>query len=139
MRRITKLLATLAAVASTAVASAQSLAPTSTYTGLFWSFSASSGSGFTGCNQLQMDATGAVGRSDNYAMYGQLSCPGLGGTYAVDGSAYFNSGGQFNITVDFAVSYKLVCNNLNGGTLSGNCVIYNSAGSQVGTAFINFL
>lgn len=138
-RRLTKLLIALAAAASTAAVPAQSLVATSTYAGLLWSFSASANSGFSGCTQLQVDATGAVGRSDNYAMYGQLYCPSLGGTYAVDGSAYFNSAGQFNITLDFGVAYKLVCNNLSGATLSGNCLVYNSAGTQTGTASISFL
>ncbi|MBA2675932.1 hypothetical protein [Ramlibacter sp.] len=138
MRRFSKLLIALAAVLGAAAAPAQTLVSTSTYADLLWSFSTTQ-NGFTGCSQLQLDATGAISRSDNYAMYGQLSCPSLGGTYGVDGSAYFNAAGNFNMTLDFGVAYKLVCNNLNGGTLSGSCIIYNGSGTQTGTAFISFL
>lgn len=138
MRRIAKSLIVLAAAAGAALASAQTVNPTSTYADLLWSFSTSQ-NGFTGCSQLKLDATGAISRSDNYAMYGQLSCPGLGGTYNVDGSAYFSNTGTFNMTLDFGVVYKLVCNNLNGSTLSGSCIIYNSTGTQTGTAFLSFL
>jgi hypothetical protein len=128
----------LAALLTAALAQAQTLGTTSTYSGLTWSVSTDA-AGLGGCTRLLVDATGDVSHSDNFAVYGQLYCPSAGGGYASSGAAYFDSFNSFHMTVSLGVTYQLVCDNLSGATLSGSCPVYNNAGTQVGTAFITFL
>jgi hypothetical protein len=127
----------LAAAAAASGASAQTLASTSTYAGLVWAFSTGH-PGFSGCGTLVLDATGAVGLSDNFSMYGELQCPALGGSYASSGSAFFSNAGNFNMTVSLSVTHNLVCN-VDGFSLSGSCPIFDNLGNQTGTAFISLL
>lgn len=116
---------------------AQTLSSTYTYSNLNWTFSTGQ-SGFTGCTNLFVDATGDIYNSDSFSAYGQLYCPGLGGSYASFGTAYFDASNNFNMTVTLGPAYQLVCTNLSGATLSGSCTIYNNNGTSTGTAFISF-
>jgi len=131
-------LAMVAALLAAAATQAQTLGAPSTYSGLTWSVSTDA-AGLGSCTQLLVDATGDLAHSDNFAMYGQLYCPSLGGGYASSGSAYFDSFNNFHMTVSLGVTYQLVCDNLNGATLTGSCPVYNNAGTQVGSAFVTFL
>jgi len=137
MRSIKKI-AALAVLALSGLAQGQTLSSTFTYSNLTWSFSTSQ-SGFTGCTQLFVDATGDIYNSDSFSAYGQLFCPGLGGSYASYGTAYFDASNNFNMTLTLGPSFQLVCTNLNGGSLSGTCTIFNNTGSSTGTANISFL
>jgi hypothetical protein len=134
--RAFRTLAMAAALLASAAAHAQ-LVNTFTYPALAWTVSTST-SGLTQCSELWLDATGAVGNSDDYSVYGQLYCPSLGGSYASSGNAYFDSFGNFHMTVSLGVTYQLVCDNLSGGTLSGACPIYDNLGVQQGSAVISF-
>lgn len=138
MRSLRKLALSCVLMASAVAPSvpAATLNNTSTYAGLVWAFSTAQ-TGFSGCGTLFADATGAVGNSDNFSIYGQLQCPSLGGTYATSGSAYFDSAGSFNMTVSLSVTHHMVCANLS--SLSGSCPIYDNLGNQTGTAFISLL
>lgn len=140
MRSLRKLALCCALLASAAAPGvrAATLDNASTFSGLVWAFSTGH-AGFSGCGTLFVDATGAVGHSDNYSIYGQLQCPTLGGTYATSGNAYFDSAGSFNMTVSLSVTHHMVCANLSASTLSGSCPIYDSLGNQTGTAFISLL
>jgi hypothetical protein len=135
MRSVPKLLAALAVALAAAGAQAQTFGTTNTYSNLWWSFSPSSGSPFSGCSWLQMDATGDFTHSDQYAMYGNLQCST--GSYAVDGMAYF-VGSSFNMTVSIGPAHKLVCINLPDSTMSGSCTVYTNGGVATSTAFISF-
>jgi hypothetical protein len=135
MRSLKKLALCCALLASSALPAAYAQSNTFTYAGLAWAFSTTH-PGFSTCGTLLVDATGAVGNSDNYVMHGRLSCQG--GTYASTGSAYFTSGG-FNMTVRLGVTHNLQCANLDPGTLGGSCLIYDNLGNQTGTAFIGLL
>jgi hypothetical protein len=126
------------ALFATAFADAQVLGTPSTYSGLTWSVSTDA-AGLGGCTQLLVDATGDISHSDNFAIYGQLYCPSAGGGYASSGSAYFDLFNGFHMTVSLGVTYQLVCDNLNGATLTGSCPVYNNQGTQVGSAFVTFL
>lgn len=129
----------LATAALLLLASVLAHAQTSTYTypGLSWAVSTNA-PGLGSCNELVLDATGAVYSSDNYSVYGQLYCPSLGGSYAASGNAYFDSFGNFHMTVALGVTYQLVCDNLSGSTFSGACPVYDNLGAQVGSANIAF-
>jgi hypothetical protein len=138
MRTLKKLaIMFLAALLASTAAHAQTLSNAYTYSGLTWALSTST-TGLTACNELVLDATGDVYNSDNFAVYGQLYCPSLGGSYAASGNAYFDSFNNFHMTVSLGVTYQMVCDNLSGATLSGSCPIYNNLGAQTGTAFITF-
>jgi hypothetical protein len=130
-------IALMAALLASAAVHAQTLSNAYTYSGLTWAFSSGT-TGLTACSELVLDATGDVYNSDNFATYGQLYCPSLGGSYASSGNAYFDSFNNFHMTVSLGVTYQMVCDNLSGATLSGSCPIYNNIGAQVGTAFITF-
>lgn len=130
--------ALLAFAAVSGTATAQTLGGTSTYSNLAWSFS-SGHPGFSTCSTLFLDATGDVTHSDNFSIYGQLYCPALNGSYASVGSAYFDSFNSFHMTISLSVTHKLVCDNLNGSTLSGSCPIYDNLGNQTGSAVISLL
>jgi hypothetical protein len=133
-----KTVALAIAVLATANVQAQTLGNTSTYAGLTWNVSTNA-PGLESCTRLMLDATGDVSQSNQYAAYGQLSCPALGGGYASHGAAYFDNTGLFHMTVTFGVTYQLVCDYLDGGSLSGSCPVYNNVGAQVGTAVVTFL
>ena len=133
LKKIVLLAAMLPAMAANAQVAVRSA---STYVGLNWVVSTSA-AGLQNCTQLVLDATGASSNSANYVTYGQLYCPALGGGYASSGNLYFDSGGLFHMTASFGVTYQLVCDNLNGSSLSGSCPIYNYQGSQVGSAFVS--
>jgi len=137
--RLLRTLALCCALAAPAVAnvSAATLNNSFTYSGLVWAFSTSQ-PGFSNCGTLILDATGAVGNSDNFGMHGELQCPGLGGSFTSGGTAFFGAGGGFNMTVNLSVSHQLVCGNLDG-SLGGACAIFDNLGNQTGTAFIDFL
>ncbi len=135
--RFFKCIALVAGLLFSAVLNAQTISNAYTYSGLSWSMSTST-SGLAACTDLLLDATGDIYNSDNYAVYGQLYCPALGGGYASSGNAYFDSLGSFHMTVSLGVTYQMVCDNINGFTLSGSCPIYNYLGAQMGTAFITF-
>jgi hypothetical protein len=128
----------IAALLAATVAQGQTLGTPSTYSGLTWSVSTDA-AGLGACTQLLVDATGDISHSDNFAIYGQLYCPSQGGGYASSGSAYFDSVNNFHMTVSLGVTYQLVCDNLNGATLTGSCPVYNNVGTQVGSAFVTFL
>jgi hypothetical protein len=127
----------IAALAAAGV-QAQTLGNTSTYSGLTWDVSTNA-PGVQGCTRLFLDATGDISQSNQYATYGQLSCPALGGGYASHGAAYFDGSGLFHMTATFGVTYQLVCDYLDGASLSGSCPVYDNGGTQVGTAFVTFL
>lgn len=137
MRSLKKLFLVAGLALATAL-NAQTLGNTSTFSGLLW-FVSTSTPGLQGCTELILDATGDVGRSANYAMYGQVYCPSLGGSYASSGNAYFDALNGFHMTVSIGVTYQLVCDNLSGATLSGTCPIYDNVGFQAGSAFVSFL
>ena len=137
MRTLKKLMAVAAALLLAVPVHAQTLSNAYTYSGLTWAVSTST-TGLQNCTELVLDATGDVYNSDNFAVYGQLYCPSLGGSYAVSGNAYFDSFDNFHMTVSLGVTYQLVCDNLSGSTLSGSCPIYNNSGTPSGTAFITF-
>ena len=139
MRSMTALASCLVLAAASVVqpASAQ-LVPTYTYPGLTWGFSTSH-AGFSSCGTLTLDATGAAGKSNYYSTYGTLYCQSLGGSYASSGNAYFDSAGNFNMTVSLGVTHNLVCNNLSPSTFTGQCPIFDNVGNQTGFAVINLL
>jgi hypothetical protein len=125
------------ALLSAAFVQAQTLGTPSTYSGLTWTVSTDA-PGLGSCTQLLLDATGDLTHSDNFAIYGQLYCPSVGGGYASSGSAYFDSFNGFHMTVSLGLTYQLACDNLSGATLTGSCPVYSNAGTQVGTAFVTF-
>ncbi len=131
-------LALIAALCSAAALNAQTLGNASTFTGLTWTF-ASGTPGLDGCTLMVLDVTGDVGASNNYSAYGQVVCPGLGGSYASSGNAYFDSFGNFHMTVSVGLTYQLACDNLSSASLSGSCPIYDYSGNQVGSAFVSFV
>lgn len=133
-----KRLLLVAALLSAATLNAQTFGNTSTFAGLTW-FLSTSTPGLASCTELILDATGAVGVSSNYAAYGQVYCPSLGGSYASSGVAYFDSFNGFHMTVSIGVTYQLVCDNLSGATLSGSCLVYDNLGFEAGNAFVSFL
>jgi len=135
MRFLSKMLAAFTLAIAMVGAQAQVLGNTNTYSGLFWDFFPSSGSPFANCTLMNLDATGDVTNSDNFAMYGQLLCST--GSYAADGTGYF-VGSSFNMTVSIGPLHKLVCVNLPESTLSGTCSVYTNDGVTAGTAFIQF-
>jgi hypothetical protein len=136
--RTLKTVALSAALLGAAGLQAQTLGNTSTYAGLTWAVSTNA-PGLENCTQLLLDATGDISQSNQYAAYGQLSCPALAGSYASHGAAYFDGSGLFHMTVTFGTTYQLVCDYLNGSSLSGSCPVYNNIGTQVGTAVVTFL
>jgi hypothetical protein len=137
--QVLKKLAVHAALVATAFAGpVAAQVPTYTFPGVTWAFSTNH-AGFSACNTLFLDATGAVGNSDDFSMYGTLFCPSFGGAYANSGNAYFDSAGFFHMTISLGVSHNLVCDNLSGFTLSGSCPIYDNLGTQTGTATITLL
>lgn len=139
MKTALRNLATAAALSLAALgASAQSIHNTYTIPSLAWGFSTTHPV-FSQCGTLSLDATGDIYNSDFFSMYGRLSCPALGGNYATVGSAYFDAANTFNMTMTLSVTHKMVCNNLSGSTLSGQCPIFDNLGNQTGTAFINLL
>ena len=138
MRALKKIGIALAVLALSTLGHAQTLSSTYTYSNLTWSFSTGQ-SGFSGCTQLFVDATGDVYNSDSFAAYGQLFCPGLGGSFASSGTAYFDASNNFNMTLSLGPAFQLVCTSLSGFSLSGACTIFNNSGTTTGTANISFL
>lgn len=136
--QILKKLALCAALVGASAVSAATLDNAYTYSGLRWAFSTSH-AGFSQCDTLLLDATGAVYSSDYFSTYGRLNCSLLGGSYPSSGSAYFDSFGSFNISVSLGVTHNLVCTGLSSATFSGSCPIFDNLGTQTGTAFITFL
>ena len=137
--QVLKKLAVYTALAATAFAGpVAAQVPTYTFPGVTWAFSTNH-AGFSACNTLFLDATGAVGNSDDFLMYGTLFCPAFGGAYANSGNAYFDSAGFFHMTIRLGTSHNLVCDNLSGNTLSGSCPIFDNFGGQTGTATITLL
>ena len=137
MRTFRKL-ALAAALFWAAASNAQTLGNTSTFAGLTWDMS-NTAPGLEACTQLVLDASGDIGQSNNYSTYGQLFCPALGGSYAASGNAYFDSFGNFHMTLSTATTYQVVCDDLSGASLSGSCPVYDYFGNQVGSAFLSFL
>ncbi len=139
MKMIRKIAACAALLAFTAVSTtAVAQVNTYTYSNLAWSFS-SGHPGFSTCSTLFLDATGDVYGSDNFSIYGQLYCPSLNGSYASVGNAYFDSFNGFHMTIRLSITHNLVCDNLNGNTLSGTCPIYDNQGNNTGSAVIHLL
>jgi hypothetical protein len=114
-------------------APAQAQTSTRTFPGLTWNFTTTM-TGFTGCSQLVLDATGGTS-TGQYLLAGYLDCPAAGGAYLSDGIGYFDTTGRFNIQTEIGVAFKLLCTSLTG--FSGTCAIYANSGTQTGSATIS--
>lgn len=111
------------------------VSPAVVYSNLNWNVS-SNVPGLTSCNNMRLDGNGNLATSNAFVAYGAVNCAGFG--YSATGSGYIGSDGSFNMTLTFAAGAQLVCSRLNSNTLTGTCAVYNSAGSQIGTAFIGY-
>lgn len=121
-----------------AIAMAYRVGTPDTYADLLWRVS-SNVAGLSGCNELQVDATGDLVNSSKLSVYGALNCPfQSSGSYGVVGSAYFAGDGSFNMTLFIGSTTTLECTRL-PGSLSGSCSYYNTAGSRLGTAVLTFV
>lgn len=105
----------------------------SVYSGVTWNV-LSNASGVQGCNQVYLDANGDFQKSSGFVLYGSLYCPSFGGSYSAVGNGYFGTNGSFNMTITFGSGSQIICGGLNGSSLSGVCNVFNSTGSQIGTA-----
>jgi hypothetical protein len=125
------------AVAIPTGANAYQVGVPDTYADLLWRVS-SSVPGLSGCNELQVDATGDLRTSTKLSIYGALNCPfQQGGSYGVTGSGYFSADGTFTMTLTVGASTSLQCVRLSSG-LNGPCSYYDTSGSNLGSAFITF-
>jgi hypothetical protein len=108
-----------------------------TYTDLVWDVSTGV-SGLSGCNELQIDATGDLDASTKLSIYGALNCPfQQSGSLGVVGSAYFGGDGSFNMTLVIGSSRTLRCVAWPG--LSGPCTVTDMSGNPLGSASLSFL
>ena len=118
-------------------AHAVSVSPAIIYSNLFWNIS-SNVAPLSTCNNMVLDGIGNLSTTSRFVAYGTLNCPGLGGL-AATGTAYIGGNGLFNMNLTFSGGSQLVCGNLSSNTLSGTCSVFNSSGSQTGTAFIGYV
>ena len=116
---------------------AYGVAPAVVYTNMTWNVSTNAAP-LLPCNNMVLDGTGSPSTSTRFVAYGTLNCPGIGGL-AATGTAYIGTNGSFNMTLTFAGGSQMVCGNLSFNTLTGTCAVYNSAGTQIGTAFIGYV
>ncbi len=136
MKKMISALVVAAMTACAMSAGAISVGPTTTYSGLTWTFS-SNAVALAGCNQLLVDGSGDLTRGIALALSGALNC-GVGG-YGVSGAGYFSSNGQFNMTVQIGVGVVMTCF-VPSATFSGTCTIWSSGTSgSIGTANIIFV
>lgn len=127
VKRLPALLATTAAAAaaallalSTPARAAGSIGTPTTYAGLVW-YTSFNAAGLTTCDQLVVDATGDLIRSDALVVYGALNCqPGV---YGVTGSVFTASDGTLNLTLQVG-GYTVSCPRISG--YAGNCTVYDS-------------
>lgn len=123
-------------VALPAVSQAYRVGATDTYSDLLWSVSTSV-SGLSGCNELQVDATGDLVNSSKLSIYGALNCPfQTGGSYGVVGSAYFGADGSYNMTLIIGSNTAIECFGWPG--LGGPCTVLDTAGNRLGSASLAF-
>ena len=88
--------ATALAVAIPTGAHAYQVGVPDTYADLLWRVS-SNVPGLSGCNELQVDATGDLVTSTKLSIYGALNCPfQQGGSYGVTGSGVLQLGRQLH-------------------------------------------
>lgn len=119
-------------------ANAFGVGPAVVYNDLIWGFS-SNVTGLSSCTNLRIDGNGNLAASNKFLAYGGINCPGLGGAYQSTGSGYIDTDGLFNMTLTFGAGAQLSCARLNSSTLSGICAVFNSSGTQIGTATINYI
>lgn len=112
--------------------------PAVVYNDLTWNFS-SNVSGLSSCNSMRLDGNGNLAASSKFVAYGGINCPALGGSYAATGSGYLGTDGTFNMTLTFGAGNQLLCLRINASTLSGTCNVFNSSGTQIGTAAIGYV
>lgn len=115
---------------------ASSFGTTTTYSNILWTVSTTIPD-FAGCTELRLDGTGDMQHSFSFGLYGALNCPALGGGYGAVGSGYGDVEGRFNLNLIIGAGVSLVCPRM--VSLSGACVVTNSSGVRVGTAYITFL
>lgn len=114
------------------------VSPAAVYNDLTWNFS-SNVAGISSCNSMRLDGNGNLAVSSKFVAYGAINCPALGGGYAATGSGYLGTDGSFNMTLTFGAGNQLACVRMNASTLSGTCNVFNSSGTQIGTAVIGFV
>lgn len=129
--------ATALAVAIPTGAHAYQVGVPDTYADLLWRVS-SNVPGLSGCNELQVDATGDLVTSTKLSIYGALNCPfQQGGSYGVTGSGYFSSDGSFTMTLAVGASTSLQCARMSSG-LNGTCTYFDTSGRSLGSAVLTF-
>lgn len=126
----------LLAVSNPLSAHASTFGTASTYSGITWAVY-SNASGFTGCTNLLLDATGDMKNASSFVLSGTLNCPALGGGYGVVGSLYLGTNGTFNMNVLVGAGVAMQCVNMVG--LSGTCVFTSSVGTRLGTGTLTFI
>ncbi|WP_395701093.1 hypothetical protein [Aquabacterium sp.] len=99
---------------------ANAIGTPTTYSGLVW-LTAFNADGLTSCDQLVLDATGDLVRSDALVVYGALNChPGV---YGVTGSVFTANDGTLNLTLQLA-GYTVSCPRISGYV--GGCTVYDA-------------
>ena len=137
MKALKLLIASAVIAAAPPVASAYQVGTPETYADLVWRVS-SNVSGLSGCNELQLDATGDLLHSSKLSLYGALNCPfQTSGSYGMVGSSYFAMDGTFNMTLLVGSSTTLECIRL-GGSLSGTCPYRDTSGARLGSVALTF-
>lgn len=114
------LLASLALALPAAPAAAQGAGTPTTYSNLVW-FVSLNASGLTTCDQLVIDATGDLLRSDALVLYGALNCNP--GAYGVTGSVFTATDGTLHLTM-LVAGYTVSCPRVAG--YSGTCTVYDA-------------
>jgi hypothetical protein len=120
--RLATALVAAAALSCAAVppATAAGVGTPTTYSNLVW-FVSLNASGLTTCDQLVVDATGDLLRSDALVLYGALNCNP--GAYGVTGSAFSATDGTLHLTLMVA-GYTVSCPRLSG--YAGTCTVYDA-------------
>ncbi len=114
-------------------AAAAGVGTPATYSNLVW-FVSLNASGLTTCDQLVVDATGDLLRSDALVLYGALNCNP--GAYGVNGNAFSATDGTLHLTMMVA-GYTVSCPRLAG--YAGSCTVYDADWVVRGTGRIQLL
>ncbi len=119
--------------AATLPASAAGVGTPTTYSNLVW-FTSFNAAGITTCDELAVDATGDLARSDALVIYGALNCNP--GAYGVTGSVFTANDGSLNITL-LVAGYTISCPRIVGYV--GSCTVYDASYIARGTGNIQLL
>ena len=128
-----RLVSALILAGLSALAAAQAITSTLTYSNLAFSLTTSL-SGYAACNELRVDASGDLVTSTKFIVYGVLNCPSTATGYTLAGSGYVGFDGSVNMAFFMSNGMALQCPRLVG--LAGACTFHNAAGLEVGSATI---